>query len=128
MIVASGCAPTNSSTIFPSLKSFTAGIDMTPNLDAASEFSSVEAFARMNLPSYSVASFWSVGFSVTQGPHQLAQKSTRTGVVFDFSITSCSKFASVTSSSIGSFFLEKRNSLEVEKLRFQKFFLIYFHD
>jgi len=28
LIVASGCAPTNSSTIFPSLKSFTEGIDI----------------------------------------------------------------------------------------------------
>ena len=98
--MASGCAPTNSSTIFPSLKSFTAGIDMTPYFDAASLLSSVEAFARMNLPSYSLESFCRIGFSVMQGPHQLAQKSTRTGVVFDFSITSDSKFASVTSSSM----------------------------
>ncbi len=55
--MASGCAPTNSSTTFPFLKSFTAGIDIIPNLDAASELSSVAAFARMNLPSYSFAIF-----------------------------------------------------------------------
>ena len=94
--MASGCAPTNSSTIFPSLKSFTAGIDMTPNFAVAFGVSSVAAFARINFPSNSFASFWSVGFKFTQGPHQLAQKSTRTGVVLDFSITSVSKFASVT--------------------------------
>jgi hypothetical protein len=100
LIVSSGWAPTNSSTIFPSLNNFTAGIDITPNFEAASVLSSVEAFARMNLPSYSLASFWSVGFSVMQGPHHVAQKSTRTGVVFDFSITSFSNVASVTSISI----------------------------
>ncbi len=55
--MASGCAPTNSSMTFPSLKSFTAGIDITPNLDAAEELSSVEAFARINLPSSSLAIF-----------------------------------------------------------------------
>ena len=92
----SGCAPTNSSTTFPSLKSFTAGIDITPNLDAASWFSSVAAFATISLPAYSFAIFSRVGPSIMQGPHQLAQKSTRTGVSDDFSITSFSKFASVT--------------------------------
>lgn len=100
MILASGCAPTNSSTTSPSLKSFTAGIDITPYFFAASALSSVAAFARIILPSYSFATFSNVGFSDTQGPHHSAQKSTRTGVVFDFSITSVWKFASVTSSSI----------------------------
>lgn len=90
----------NSSTTFPSLKSFTAGIVMTPNLDAASWLSSVIAFARMNLPSYSFAIFSNIGFSSVHGPHQLAQNSTRIGIVFDFSITLLSKVASVTSSSI----------------------------
>lgn len=105
MIVVSGWAPTNSSITFPFLKSFTAGIDITPNLDAAFWFSSVAAFARMNLPSYSFAIFSRVGFNVMHGPHHVAQKSTRTGIVFDFSITSILKFASVTLISIGSFFL-----------------------
>lgn len=90
----------NSLTTLPSLKSFTAGIDITPNSDAASSFSSVEAFARMNLPLNSFASFSRVGFSIMHGPHQLAQKSTRTGVDSDFSITSFWKFASVTSISM----------------------------
>jgi len=73
---------------------------MTPNFEAASWFCSVEAFATINFPSNSFAIFSRVGPSIMQGPHQLAQKSTRTGVVFDFSITSDSKFASVTSISI----------------------------
>ncbi len=84
----------------PSLKSFTAGIDITPYFAAASALSSVAAFARIILPSYSFATFSNVGLSITQGPHQLAQKSTTTGIVFDFSITSSLKFASVTSISI----------------------------
>ncbi len=54
----------------------------------------------MNFPPNSSASFSRVGFNVTQGPHHVAQKSTRTGVVFDFSITSELKFASVTSISM----------------------------
>ena len=96
----SGCAPTNSSMTFPFLKSFTEGIDMTPNLDAASGLSSVVAFARISLPSYSFAIFWSVGFNIMHGPHQLAQKSTRTGVSCDFSITSFWKVMSVMSISM----------------------------
>ena len=88
MILASGCAPTNSSTTSPSLKSFTAGIDITPYFVAASLLSSVAAFARIILPSYSFATFSMIGFRDMQGPHQLAQKSTTTGVFFDFSITS----------------------------------------
>jgi len=51
LIVASGCAPTNSSMTFPSLNSFTEGIDITPYLFACSEFFSVSAFAKMNFPS-----------------------------------------------------------------------------
>ena len=86
--MASGWAPTNSSMTSPFLKSFTEGIDMTPNLDACSWLLSVSAFAKMNLPSYSLDIFSRVGFRATHGPHQLAQKSTRTGVVFDFSMTS----------------------------------------
>ena len=98
--MASGCAPTNSSTTFPSLKSFTEGIDITPNFSAWVWFLSVSAFATISLPSYAVAIFSRVGPSIMQGPHQDAQKSTRTGVVFDFSITSFSKVSSVTLISI----------------------------
>jgi len=62
--------------------------------------SSVRAFARIILPSKSFATFSRVGFSVMQGPHHVAQKSTRTGISLDFSITSFSKFVSFTSSSM----------------------------
>src|SRR5580658_8708462 len=47
------------------------------------------------LPWYSVASSSTMGAMARQGPHQVAQKSTRTGLS-DFK-TSWSKFASVTS-------------------------------
>ena len=96
----SGCAPTNSSTTFPSLKSFTEGIDMTLYLLAWFWVLSVSAFATISLPSYSFEIFSRTGPSILQGPHHSAQKSTRTGVVFDFSITSFSKVSSVTSISM----------------------------
>ena len=98
--MASGCAPTNSSTTFPSLMSFTEGIDMTPNVSAWFWFLSVSAFATISFPSYASAIFFRVGASILHGPHQSAQKSTRTGVVFDFSRTSFSKVSSVTLISI----------------------------
>src|SRR5258708_16054665 len=49
----------------------------------------------VTLPWYSVASSSTMGVRAGQGPHQVAQKSTRTGLS-DFR-TSWSKFASVTS-------------------------------
>src|ERR1700693_4375045 len=49
----------------------------------------------VTLPLYSVASSSTIGAIARQGPHQVAQKSTRTGLS-DFK-TSWSKFASVTS-------------------------------
>src|SRR6266581_7651979 len=49
----------------------------------------------VTLPLYSVASSSTMGAIARQGPHQVAQKSTRTGLS-DFK-TSWSKFASVTS-------------------------------
>jgi len=61
---------------------------------------SVSAFAKISLLSYSFEIFSKTGPSIIHGPHQAAQKSTRTGVVFDFSITSFSKVSSVTSISI----------------------------
>ena len=62
--------------------------------------SSTDIFATMTLPSYSFAIFSRTGASMRQGLHQLAQKSTRTGIVFDFSITSSWKFESVASISV----------------------------
>jgi len=98
--VASGWAPVNSSTTSPFLKSFTEGIDMMPYFVAVIWLLSVSAFAKISLSSYSVAIFSKVGPSIMQGLHQLAQKSTRTGIVFDFSITSFSNVSSVTLISI----------------------------
>ena len=94
--MASGWAPVNSSMTLPSLKSLTDVTDMM--LYFADWFGalSVSIFARISLPSYSFAIFSMIGSNVLQGPHQLAQNSARTGVVFDFSITSCSKVSSVT--------------------------------
>ena len=73
---------------------------MTPNFCACFSFLSVSAFATISLPSYAVAIFSRVGARDMQGPHHDAQKSTRTGVVFDFSITSFSNVSSVTLISI----------------------------
>lgn len=54
----------------------------------------------MNFPLYSVAIFPKTGFNILHGPHQSAQKSTKTGIVSDFFMTSCSKFLSVICISI----------------------------
>jgi len=90
----------NSSITFPSLKSFTEGIDMTEYFADWVGALSVSIFATISLPSYSFAIFSIIGLSILQGPHHSAQKSARTGVVFDFSITSVSNVSSVTSNSI----------------------------
>src|SRR5438309_5158301 len=58
-------------------------------------FESTSILPTFTLPWYSVASSSTIGAIARQGPHQVAQKSTRTGLS-DFS-TSWSKFASVTS-------------------------------
>ncbi len=94
--MASGCAPVNSSIIFPSLKSFTDGIDMIPYFADWIGALSVFIFATISLPLYSIAIFSRTGPSILHGPHHSAQKSARTGVVFDFSITSFSNVSSVT--------------------------------
>ena len=94
--MASGWAPVNSSMTFPSLKSFTEGTDMTLYFADWVGALSVSIFATISLPSYSVAIFSRTGPSILQGPHHSAQKSARTGVVFDFCITSVSKVSSVT--------------------------------
>ena len=98
--MASGWAPVNSSITFPSLKSFTDGTDMTLYFADWVGALSVSIFATIILPSYSVAIFSITGLSILHGPHHSAQKSARTGVVFDFCITSCSKVSSVTCISI----------------------------
>jgi hypothetical protein len=58
-------------------------------------------FASVQVPFASAASFSSTGESVRHGPHQVAQKSTRTGAVLERAITSFSKVLAVTSSTEG---------------------------
>ena len=94
--MASGWAPTNSSMISPFLKSFTDGIDMIPYFADVFGALSVSIFAITSLFSYSFAILFNIGPSILQGPHHSAQKSARTGFVFDFSITSFSNVSSVT--------------------------------
>src|SRR5580700_732209 len=59
------------------------------------ELRSTSILPTFTLPWYSVASSSTMGAMARQGPHQVAQKSIRTGLS-DFN-TSASKFASVTS-------------------------------
>ena len=94
--MASGWAPMNSSITFPSLKSFTEGIHMMPYFADWFGALSVSIFATISFPSNSFEIFSRTGPSILQGPHHSAQKSARTGIVFDFSRTSFSKVSSVT--------------------------------
>ena len=54
-------------------------------------------FARITLPFCSFINFSIIGVNCLQGSHQGAQKSTITGISFDFSITSDIKFSVTTS-------------------------------
>src|SRR5690348_1651994 len=65
----------------------------TPNMPASCCSLSQSIFASLNAPAYSPASFSRIGPSVLQGPHQVAQKSTSTGVVSEACNTSISKLA-----------------------------------
>src|SRR6266511_65451 len=58
-------------------------------------------FTSVSSPGRSSAILSSTGETAWHGPHHSAQKSTRTGVSFDPSITSCWKLASLTSVDIG---------------------------
>lgn len=100
LIVASGFAPVNSSMTCPFLKSFADGIDIMLYFDDWVGALFVSIFAKISFPSNSFAIFSKTGFNVMHGPHHSAQKSTRTGIVFDFCITSFSNVSSVTLISI----------------------------
>ncbi len=89
-------APMNSSTMSPPLNSFILGIDLILYFSARPLFSSTFTFAKMK-SLLSSETFSKVGLRNLQGPHHPAQKSTRTGVSFDFFITSSLKFFSVAS-------------------------------
>src|SRR5690348_107468 len=93
----SGSAPENASTIWPPWINTTIGMLRTPNIPASCCSLSQSIFARRNPPAYSPASFSRIGPSVLHGPHQVAQKSTSTGVSSDACRTSVSKFASPAS-------------------------------
>ena len=68
-----------------------------PNMAAICCSASTSTLAKAKAPLYSAASLSSNGLSALQGSHQLAQKSTRMGVVNDARITASSKLAVVTS-------------------------------
>ncbi len=66
-----------------------------PYREGVELFLSTSIFITLSLPLYCVATSSTTGASARQGPHQAAQKSTRTGC--SLFRTSCSKFASLTS-------------------------------
>ena len=78
-----------------------AGTERIWNAAASSCSLSTSTLARRKAPPYSPASFSSIGPSVLQGPHQVAQKSTSTGVSSDARMTSTSKVAAVASNTCG---------------------------
>jgi hypothetical protein len=73
-------APTTCSDILPFLKNMSVGMDIIPYWLAVRGFSSTSTFPTFILPSYSRASSSSRGAIALHGPHQVAQKSTNTGV------------------------------------------------
>ena len=91
-------APVICSTVSPFLKSTRVGIARMPNLVGVAGFSSTFILTTRTLPSYSLASSSMIGPTARQGPHQGAQKSSRTGRS-DLR-TRLSKVASVTCSAI----------------------------
>ena len=64
----------------PPLKIIRVGTDMMPSFEAVSCASSTSTFTTLSLPVYSVAISSITGASALHGPHQVAWKSTRTGV------------------------------------------------
>src|SRR5258708_39518637 len=90
-----GYAPTTVSTWRPSLKNRILGIERTLKRIAVRWFASTSIFVTFSLPSYSPAICSMMGATMRQGPHQVAQKSTRTSPL-DCS-TSDPNVASVTS-------------------------------
>ena len=74
-----GCAPTNSSTTFPSLNALTAGIDWIRKRARDRGLASVSTLASSTLPARASAACSITGPSCRHGPHHSAQKSTTTG-------------------------------------------------
>src|SRR5690348_14634991 len=75
----------------------------TPNMPASCCSLSQSVMSCVNAPPYSPASFSRIGPSVLHGPHQVAQKSTSTGVVSEACSTSVSKLAWPASKTCGDF-------------------------
>src|SRR5690606_7311323 len=75
----------------------TLGMPRTPRAAAISGFSSELIFTSTTWPASSCSNRSSTGASARHGPHQGAQKSTRTGVRWEAASTSTSKFCWVTS-------------------------------
>src|SRR5205807_6989116 len=82
------------STSSPLLKIPRVGMLITLYFAATPPFSSTSSLTTLSLPVYSPASASTIGAIILHGPHQVAQKSTRTGMG-DFS-TSLSNACSVT--------------------------------
>ena len=78
----------------PFLNSISVGMPRTPYCAAVSRLASTSTLQTFNRPSYSSAISSSTGAIILHGPHQLAQKSTRTGSLA--SKTSALKLASLT--------------------------------
>ena len=87
-------APAFMATISPSLNSIRVGTPRTPSLVGVMGLSSISTLAIVNEPASSSEICSSAGPICLQGPHQVAQKSTSTGLS-DLR-TSVSKEASVT--------------------------------
>src|SRR5690606_32739498 len=97
----SGSAPWKASTGWPPTSRNTVGTERIWNAAATCCCWSTSTLASTKAPPYSPASFSRIGPSDLHGPHQVAQKSTSTGVCSDFCRTSVSKFSVVTSTTWG---------------------------
>ena len=93
----SGSAPMKPSTGWPSTKAKTAGIDWTPSCPAIEGCSSMFIFTSLTRPPAACTARSRTGVSCLHGPHQGAQKSTRTGWLRDSRTTSAENAAVVVS-------------------------------
>src|ERR1700754_2121443 len=87
-------APTMRFTGAPSLNKIIVGIDTTWKSRAVAGFESTSILATVSWPAFSLAISSRTGATILHGPHQVAQKSTSTGVLLDN--TSLEKVSSVT--------------------------------
>ena len=99
-----GRPPMSVSTRLPFLISTIVGMELMPNLAAVTGFSSTLTLQILTRPLYSSASSSMIGPTARQGPHQGAQKSTRTGI-FDFSTAELNVASVICSAIIISLFL-----------------------